>query len=734
MKRIFIFSRLIILLYFCLSQAYAGPAAIITVTVSLPPPSKPSLGTVAASNIMAETAYLGGNVMATNGSPVSEWGIYWGTNSGSVFQDGTNYSQSGTFDTGAFSFFVTNLPAGRTNYFLAYAVNGQGTNFTAEGSFLTRPTAPGMLPSTNITTNALCVNWQSAEGSTNYLLDVASTNDFAVYLAGYSNRAVGAELTFAVTGLETLVVYYYRVRSENATGMSTSSVMITDITLPPPNNNPTAVNDTATLAENSSATAINVLANDSCLPDIGETLSIKAVTQGAHGTVVITGGGAGLTYQPGANYSGSDTFTYTISDGNGGTATATVSVTVTLVVLKPISVQIITPTATATYTSLTNSPNLGGTASDNAGVTRITLRNSRDVAGFTCTGTTNWLFNNLPLFQGENFLDAVAYNAAGDSATGLVQITYSGDAQYDDVLRSGNIVQAITFPDGLGLIPGTIVPVQWKILSYVPIVCRIYAGVPGTSGWSFFQNGIYQGVTNSPWNLNGRHANIYSFDCAWPVPQKSGGFNAWFNVAQMDGDQFMIPVIPDGVDSRPDPTYTKLIQRTISAGGNETNSQSGPDNWDSARIFETVDQHKERSAATITSITLPDNLAQGTQATCIWKVQSYVDINAQLLVLNFATSNLWLTANATRIGTPADTTFNFQDRTTGLRYYAKEYTFQATFTVPNKPGKQQIYFRSQDSANPASLWMAENLGANVDSQPVLQNGMYGRMIERTIIP
>jgi len=72
-----------------------------------------------------------------------------------------------------------------------------------------------------------------------------------------------------------------------------------------------------------------VLANDSILPDVGETLTITAVTNGTNGTVAITGGGTGLTYTPNANFFGADAFTYTISDGNGGTATATVNVTVT---------------------------------------------------------------------------------------------------------------------------------------------------------------------------------------------------------------------------------------------------------------------------------------------------------------------------------------------------------------------------------------------------------------------
>jgi hypothetical protein len=82
---------------------------------------------------------------------------------------------------------------------------------------------------------------------------------------------------------------------------------------------PVAVDDTKTVAEDASATAIDVLANDTDV-DAGPK-SIESVTQPANGTVVITGGGTGLTYQPDANYcdeAQDDTFTYTLNGGSTG--------------------------------------------------------------------------------------------------------------------------------------------------------------------------------------------------------------------------------------------------------------------------------------------------------------------------------------------------------------------------------------------------------------------------------
>jgi VCBS repeat-containing protein len=112
-------------------------------------------------------------------------------------------------------------------------------------------------------------------------------------------------------------------------GGSTATVSITVTCV---DDAPTAVDDTATVLEDAAATAVDVLANDPD-PD-GGPKTIASASDPANGTVVITGGGAGLTYQPDPNYCGPDTFTYTL---NGG-STATVSVTVTCVDDPPTAV------------------------------------------------------------------------------------------------------------------------------------------------------------------------------------------------------------------------------------------------------------------------------------------------------------------------------------------------------------------------------------------------------------
>ena len=68
-----------------------------------------------------------------------------------------------------------------------------------------------------------------------------------------------------------------------------------------------------TVPKNSSGTVITVLTNDTISAPPGQTVSITGVTNGAHGTVVISGGGTTVTYTPSFAYLGSDLFTYTVS-------------------------------------------------------------------------------------------------------------------------------------------------------------------------------------------------------------------------------------------------------------------------------------------------------------------------------------------------------------------------------------------------------------------------------------
>jgi hypothetical protein len=89
---------------------------------------------------------------------------------------------------------------------------------------------------------------------------------------------------------------------------------------------PVADDELLTVFEDAPATAANVLIGDVDF-DVGDTLSVTAHTPAGHGTGTCSS--SDCTYQPDANFNGSDSFTYTVGDGTGLVDTAIVNVTVT---------------------------------------------------------------------------------------------------------------------------------------------------------------------------------------------------------------------------------------------------------------------------------------------------------------------------------------------------------------------------------------------------------------------
>lgn len=94
------------------------------------------------------------------------------------------------------------------------------------------------------------------------------------------------------------------------------------------NDPPTAVDDTATVLEDSGTTTIDVLANDTDL-DAGTTLTVKEISSAAgNGTAAVSGDELSVMYTPSVEFNGTDSFEYVVKDGAGGEATGTVDVTV----------------------------------------------------------------------------------------------------------------------------------------------------------------------------------------------------------------------------------------------------------------------------------------------------------------------------------------------------------------------------------------------------------------------
>jgi hypothetical protein len=109
---------------------------------------------------------------------------------------------------------------------------------------------------------------------------------------------------------------------DGAGGSANGHVAVTVVAVNQP---PVAVDDSASVAEDGSA-SIDVVAND-VDPD-GGALAVTALGQPAYGSTSLAVDGT-VTYVPAPNYNGPDSFGYTISDSIGFTDSATVAVTVT---------------------------------------------------------------------------------------------------------------------------------------------------------------------------------------------------------------------------------------------------------------------------------------------------------------------------------------------------------------------------------------------------------------------
>ena len=120
---------------------------------------------------------------------------------------------------------------------------------------------------------------------------------------------------------------------------------------------------------------------------------------------------------------GSNVITMTAQDaaGNKGTAVLTVNYTVPDTTLPVVTVT--GPTSADTYATNSPSFSIGGTASDNVGVTQVTWQNSLGGSG-TATGTTTWSAA-MTLQLGTNVITVTALDAAGNPATDVLSVTYS---------------------------------------------------------------------------------------------------------------------------------------------------------------------------------------------------------------------------------------------------------------------------------------------------------------------
>ena len=122
--------------------------------------------------------------------------------------------------------------------------------------------------------------------------------------------------------------------------------------------------------------------------------------------------------------SGSNVITVTARDAANNQNTDVLTVTYNVADTTNPTVTITSPTSGTSYTASSGTLSLGGTASDNVGVTQVTWSNSLGGSG-TASGTTSWNVSGIALQNGTNTITVTARDAAGNTAVDTLTVTYT---------------------------------------------------------------------------------------------------------------------------------------------------------------------------------------------------------------------------------------------------------------------------------------------------------------------
>ncbi len=105
---------------------------------------------------------------------------------------------------------------------VVFAVTGKTADIAAPDA---NPAEPNHAPlrATEITANAISVEWDAVEGAASYRIDVATDEDFHHMVAGFNNEAVITSPDTVIDGLSADQEYYWRVRAVDSEGGQSAS-------------------------------------------------------------------------------------------------------------------------------------------------------------------------------------------------------------------------------------------------------------------------------------------------------------------------------------------------------------------------------------------------------------------------------------------------------------------------------------------------------------------------------
>jgi Glucodextranase, domain B/Bacterial Ig domain len=353
-----------------------------------------------------------------------------------VYNGSNTFLTSEVFDCSAGNGTIDNIPVGEGRVFVILGVvygdsneenilyHGEvpGITITAGetnnlGTIDAYPFAPILISpqsGSNVPIDNFSLNWTFVENAYEYRV-LVSTND------SFGNPIINEttiNTTYSPSGLLASTTYYWKVFARDIhanQGVESNEVWSfipqesSDIT--PPTVEITSPTSSSSFNTNSSTVNIGGTASD----NVGVTQVTWVNSRGgsgtASGTTSWSATGIALSF-------GTNVITVTARDEAGNTGTDILTVTRG----SPPIVTITSPTTSSTYSTTGGTVNIGGTASDDVGVTQVTWTNSRGGSGI-CSGTTSWSAGGIDLFEGDNLITITAWDAAGNTGTDTLTAT-----------------------------------------------------------------------------------------------------------------------------------------------------------------------------------------------------------------------------------------------------------------------------------------------------------------------
>ena len=214
------------------------------------------------------------------------------------------------------------------------------------------------------------------------------------------------------------------------------------VTVVPVNNDPPTANaDTFIVQRDSWDNTLDVLANDSIMPDVGETLTVIATSAPSEGgTLSVANDGTHVRYAPAAGFAGTETFTYTIVDSHGDLAVATATVIVNSPPMASNDAFAILRNSTGNYLDVLKNDAVDTAAGEFASIIAVGPATHGGTVAVSDDG--RWLvYAPGPGFEGIERFSYTVSDGRGGTATAIVAVSVSASP-------AGTLVYAI--PSGGG--------------------------------------------------------------------------------------------------------------------------------------------------------------------------------------------------------------------------------------------------------------------------------------------